>query len=165
MHNNEVVPAGWAEKFRTTSLLCTYKLCDYYSPIPNMSPFLFTPSLYVAILNLQDFSFTCIIIILAHICTLPADVHILFLGQWIDQRVIVYTRAIMVGCRRTASTFQIYVNHKLLVHFVYTSLAGGYTNTPILYFFWAGGLNSYSLKRAIMVRCSENNINFPDQLQ
>ena len=31
---------------------------DYYSPIPILSPFLFTPSLYVAIFNLQDFSFT-----------------------------------------------------------------------------------------------------------
>ena len=50
----------WAERFRTSSLLCTYKLCDYYSPIPILSPFLFTPSLYVPILNLQDFSFTCI---------------------------------------------------------------------------------------------------------
>ena len=52
--------ASWAERFRTSSLLCTYKLCDYYSPIPILSPFLFTPSLYVAILNLQDYSFTCI---------------------------------------------------------------------------------------------------------
>ena len=52
--------ASWAERFRTTSLLCTYKLCDYYSPIPILSPFLFTPSLYVAILNLYDFSFNCI---------------------------------------------------------------------------------------------------------
>ena len=51
--------ASWAERFRTSSLLCTYKLCDYYSPIPILSPFLFTPPLYVAILNLQDFSFTC----------------------------------------------------------------------------------------------------------
>ena len=51
--------ASWAEKFRTSSLLCTYKLCDYYSLILILSPFLFTPSLYVAILNLQVFSFTC----------------------------------------------------------------------------------------------------------
>ena len=51
--------ASWAERFRISSLLCTYKLCDYYTPIPILSPFLFTPSLYVAILNLQDFSFTC----------------------------------------------------------------------------------------------------------
>ena len=51
--------ASWAERFRTSSLLCTYKLCDYYTPIPILSPFLFTQSLYVAILNLQDFSFTC----------------------------------------------------------------------------------------------------------
>ena len=47
--------------FGTTSLLCTYKLCDSYTPIPILSPFLFTPSLYVAILNLQDFSFTCLL--------------------------------------------------------------------------------------------------------
>ena len=52
--------ASWVERFRTSSLLCTYKLCNYYSPIPILSPFLFTPSLYVAILNLQNFSFTCI---------------------------------------------------------------------------------------------------------
>ena len=51
--------ASWAERFRTSSLLCTYKLCDYYTPIPILSPFLFTPSLYAPILNLQDFSFTC----------------------------------------------------------------------------------------------------------
>ena len=51
--------ASWAERFRNSSLLCTYKLYDYYTPIPILSPFLFTPSLYVAILNLQDFSFTC----------------------------------------------------------------------------------------------------------
>ena len=51
--------ASWAERFRTSSLLCTYKLCDYYSPIPILSLFLFTPSLYAPILNLQDFSFTC----------------------------------------------------------------------------------------------------------
>ena len=51
--------ASCAERFRTSSLLCTYKLCDYYSPIPILSPFLFTPSLYAPILNLQDFSFTC----------------------------------------------------------------------------------------------------------
>ena len=57
--------ASWAERFRTSSLLCTYKLCDYYSPIPILSPFLFTPSLYVTILNLQDFSFTYIHIIVA----------------------------------------------------------------------------------------------------
>ena len=50
--------ASWAERFRTSSLLCTYKLCDYYSPIPILSLFLFTPSLYAPILNLQDFSFT-----------------------------------------------------------------------------------------------------------
>ena len=31
----------------------------YYSSIPILSLFLFTPSLYVAILNLKDFSFTC----------------------------------------------------------------------------------------------------------
>ena len=54
--------ANWAERFQTSSLLGTYKLCDYYTPIPILSPLLFTPSLYVAILNLQDFSFTCIII-------------------------------------------------------------------------------------------------------
>ena len=54
--------ASWAERCRTFSLLCTYRLCDYYSPIPILSPFLFTPSLYVAIFNLQDFSFTCIMI-------------------------------------------------------------------------------------------------------
>ena len=35
--------------------------CDYYSPIPILSPFLFTPSLYVAIFNLQHFSFTCVL--------------------------------------------------------------------------------------------------------
>ena len=52
--------ANWAERFWTSSLLCTYKLCDYYTPIPILSPLLFTPSLYVAILNLQDFSFTCV---------------------------------------------------------------------------------------------------------
>ena len=52
--------ASWAERFRTSLLLCTYKLCDYYSPIPILSPFLFTPSLYAPILNLQDFSFTCL---------------------------------------------------------------------------------------------------------
>ena len=52
--------ASWAERFWTTSLLCTYKLCDYYTPIPILSPFLFIPSLYVATLNLQDFSFICI---------------------------------------------------------------------------------------------------------
>ena len=52
--------ASWAERFRTSSLLCTYKLCDYYNPIPILSPFLFTLFLYVAILNLQKFSFTCI---------------------------------------------------------------------------------------------------------
>ena len=52
--------ATWAERFRTSSLLCTYKLCDYYTPIPILSPFLFTPSLYAPILNLQDFSFTCV---------------------------------------------------------------------------------------------------------
>ena len=51
--------ASWAERFRTSLLLCTCKLCDYYSLIPILSPFLFTPSLYVAILNLQDFLFTC----------------------------------------------------------------------------------------------------------
>ena len=44
--------------FGTTSLLCIYKLCDYYTPIPILSPFLFTPSLYAPILNLQDFLFT-----------------------------------------------------------------------------------------------------------
>ena len=54
--------ASWAERFWTSSLLCTYKLCDYYTPIPILSPFLFTPSLYVAILNLQNFSFTCYIV-------------------------------------------------------------------------------------------------------
>ena len=53
--------ASWAERFRTSSLLCTYKLCDYYTPIPILSPFLFTPSLYVAILNLQDFHLLVII--------------------------------------------------------------------------------------------------------
>ena len=52
--------ASWAERF-WTSLLCTYKLCDYCSPIPILSPFLFIPSLYALILNLQDFSFTCLI--------------------------------------------------------------------------------------------------------
>ena len=52
--------ASWAERFRTSSLLCTYKLCDYYTPISILSPFRFTPSLYAPILNLQDFSFTCI---------------------------------------------------------------------------------------------------------
>ena len=52
--------ASWAERFRTSSLLCTYKLCGYYTHIPILSPFLFTPSLYAPILNLQDFSFTCI---------------------------------------------------------------------------------------------------------
>ena len=52
--------ASWAKRFRTSSLLCTYKLCDYYTPIPILSLFLFTPSLYAPILNLQDFSFTCI---------------------------------------------------------------------------------------------------------
>ena len=51
--------ASWAERFRTSSFICTYKLCDYYSPIPILSPFLFTPSLYAPILNLQEFSFTC----------------------------------------------------------------------------------------------------------
>ena len=50
--------ASWAERFRTSSLLCTYKLCDYYTPIPILSPFLFTPSLYAPILNLHDISFT-----------------------------------------------------------------------------------------------------------
>ena len=35
--------ASWAERFWTSSLLCTYKLCDCYSPIPILSPFLFTP--------------------------------------------------------------------------------------------------------------------------
>ena len=38
---------SWAERFRTSSLLCTYKLCDYYSLIPILSPFLFTSSLYM----------------------------------------------------------------------------------------------------------------------
>ena len=53
--------ASWAERFWTSSLLCIYELYDYYSPIPILSPFLFTPSRYVAILNLQDFSFcTCL---------------------------------------------------------------------------------------------------------
>ena len=33
------------------------KICDYYSPIPILSPFLFTLSLYATILNPQDFSF------------------------------------------------------------------------------------------------------------
>ena len=32
-----------------------------YSPIPILSPFLFTRSLFAPILNLKDFSFTCII--------------------------------------------------------------------------------------------------------
>ena len=62
MHNNEEVrncSASLAERFRTSSLVCTYKLCDYYSPIPILSLFLSTPSLYAPILNLQDFSFTC----------------------------------------------------------------------------------------------------------
>ena len=52
--------ASWAERFRTSSLLCTHKLCDYYCPIPILSPFLFTPSLYAPILKLQNFSFTCV---------------------------------------------------------------------------------------------------------
>ena len=51
--------ASWAERFWTSSSLCTYKLCDYYTPIPILSLCLFTPSLYALILNLQDFSFTC----------------------------------------------------------------------------------------------------------
>ena len=51
--------ANWVERFWTSSLLCTYNLCDYYTPIPILSPLLFTPSLYAPILNLQDFSFTC----------------------------------------------------------------------------------------------------------
>ena len=50
--------ASWAERFRTSSLLCTYTLCDYYSPIPILSLLLFIPFLYAPILNLQDF--TCI---------------------------------------------------------------------------------------------------------
>ena len=67
--------ASWAERFRTSSLLCTYKICDYYSPIPIFSPFLFTPSIYVAILNLQDFSFTCYIVhVDLSLCTVPAVV-------------------------------------------------------------------------------------------
>ena len=40
--------ASWTERFRTSSLLCTYKLCDYFTPIPILSPFLFTPSLLCA---------------------------------------------------------------------------------------------------------------------
>ena len=60
LHVGQNLSASWAQRFRTSSLLCTYKLCDYYSPIPILSPFLFKPSLYVAILNLKDFSFTCI---------------------------------------------------------------------------------------------------------
>ena len=32
--------ACWAEGFWTSPLLWTYKLCDYYSPIPILSPFL-----------------------------------------------------------------------------------------------------------------------------
>ena len=46
--------ASLAEKFWTSALLCTYKQCDHYSPIPILSPFL---SLYVTILKLQDFLF------------------------------------------------------------------------------------------------------------
>ena len=102
--------ASWAERFWTFSLLCTYKLCDYYSPIPILSPFLFTPPLYarlpqslefttmfskvfhllvykalpcfvitpflyMAILNLQDFSFSCIqsITVLCHMCTYDGE--------------------------------------------------------------------------------------------
>ena len=42
-------------------VLIALALCDYYSSIPILSPFLFTLSLYVAILNLQDFSFTCLL--------------------------------------------------------------------------------------------------------
>ena len=56
---SEISLPNQPSNFRTTSLLWTYKLCDYYSPIPILSPFLFTPSSYMAILNLQDFSFTC----------------------------------------------------------------------------------------------------------
>ena len=51
---------NFVERFWTSSLLCTYKLYDNYSPIPILSPFLFTPSLYVAILNLQYFLFSCV---------------------------------------------------------------------------------------------------------
>ena len=61
--------ANWAERFRTSSLLCTYKLCDYYSPIPILSAFLFTPSLYAPILNLQDFSFTCTCTVCSALCS------------------------------------------------------------------------------------------------
>ena len=72
--------ASWAERFQTSSLLCTYKLCHYYSPIPILSPFLFTPSLYVAILNLQDFSFTlykalpCFVISLQYLVSLICSI-------------------------------------------------------------------------------------------
>ena len=45
--------------FGTTLLCILYNLCDYYSPTQFLSPFL--PSLYLAILNLQDFSFSCLL--------------------------------------------------------------------------------------------------------
>ena len=56
-HGADVTRLVGAEWFRTSPLY-TYKLCDYYSPIPILS-LSFTPSLYVAILNLQDFLLTC----------------------------------------------------------------------------------------------------------
>ena len=54
VHNNEDARSLPTQLAGTTSLLCTYKQCDYCNPIKILS-FLFTPSLYEAILNLQGF--------------------------------------------------------------------------------------------------------------
>ena len=64
VHNNEEVrnlSAQLAERIQDHLIIMHIKLCNYYSPIPTLSPFLFTPSLYVAILNVQDFSFTSLL--------------------------------------------------------------------------------------------------------
>ena len=59
MRRSKISLPNLLSDFGTTSLLCTYKLCDYYSPI--LSPFLFTPSLYLAIviLSAQTLSVVC----------------------------------------------------------------------------------------------------------
>ena len=63
---------------------------------------------------------------------------------------------------RTISNFQTNFDEKLLVHFC-TLFAGHFSITPLLYFL--GDKIKIVYRRAIMVECSENNINFPDQLQ
>ena len=67
----------------TSSLLCTIKLCDYYI----VHPF-YTILINVAILNLQDFSFTCVqsTIVLCDYCTktdiIEFEYHDISLSSW-----------------------------------------------------------------------------------